>query len=148
MDSLHQVGIKAAPEVIYQAITAQAGLQGWWSEHSKAEGTVGSVNEVSFYGGMVVFRLRNAELDEDKKVVWSVEGGPPPWLNTKISFTLSPGEGPNVGQTMIDFAHRGLELPEAAFAGINYTWGWYLSSLKFFAEKGEGMPHTDADMAG
>ena len=48
----------------------------------------------------------------------------------------------------MDFAHRGLEMPEPAFANINYNWGWYLTSLRFYLEKGEGMPHTDADMAG
>lgn len=147
MDSLHQVGIKASPEAIYKALTEQDGIQSWWSEHTKAEPVVGSLNEVSFYGGMAVFMLRNAALASGEKVVWAVEGGPPPWVGTEITWTMSPGEGPAEGQTILDLAHRGLNLPEGPFASINYTWGWYLTSLKFYLEKGEGMPHTDADMA-
>lgn len=147
MDSIHQVGIKAAPEAIYKALTEQDGIKSWWSKYTKAEATINAVNEVSFYNGMVVFKLRNAELITGEKVAWSVEGGPPPWIGTKITWTMSPGEGPAAGQTIVDFAHRGLDLPEVPFASINYTWGWYLTSLKFYLEKGEGMPHTDADMA-
>ena len=147
MDSIHQVGIKASPEAIYKALTEQGGIKSWWSEHTNASPTVDFVNEVSFYGGMTVFMLRNAELIPGKKVVWAVVGGPPPWLNAEITWMLSSGEGPMEGQTILDFAHRGLNLPEGVFGSINYSWGWYLSSLKFYLEKGEGMPHTDADMA-
>jgi len=147
MDSLHQVGIKASAEAIYRAVTEQDGIKSWWSEHTKAEATVGFVNKVSFYGGMVVFMLRNAALTAGEKVVWVVDGGPPPWLGTEITWTMSLGEGPQEGQTILDFAHRGLDMAEGPFASINYNWGWYLTSLKFYLEKGEGMPHTDADMA-
>ena len=148
MDSIHQVGIKATPEAIYAALTEQDGIKSWWSEHTTAEAVPNAVNEVSFYGGMAVFKLRNTKLKAGEKVVWSVEGGPPPWMNTEISWEMSPGDGPMTGQTVVDFAHRGLELPEKPFGNVNFTWGWYLTSLKFYLEKGAGMPHTDADMAG
>lgn len=147
MDSLHQVAIKAPPEAIYRAITEQNGFKSWWSEHAEADPAEGGLNEVSFYGGLAVFKLRNTALLADEKVVWAVEGGPPPWIGTEITWKMSPGEGAAAGQTVLDLAHRGLELPEGPFASINYTWGWYLTSLKYYLEKGEGMPHTDADMA-
>jgi len=147
MDSLHQIEIAASPEAIYSAITEQSGISNWWSEHTKAEAKVGFLNEVSFYGGMVQFQLRNETLAAGESVVWAVEGGPPPWIGTKIRWSLSPGEGPSAGKMVLDFAHRNLELPEKVFASINYNWGWYLTSLKFYLEKGAGMPHTDADMA-
>lgn len=44
-------------------------------------------------------------------------------------------------------AHRGFVSTEGNFASVNYNWGWYVSSLKFYLEKGQGMPHTDADMS-
>jgi len=147
VDSIHQVGIKAPAEAVFEALTEQDGIKGWWSEHTRAEPAVGAVNEVSFYGGMAVLMLRNAALTPGKKVEWAVEGGPPPWIGTAISFNMSAGEGPSEGQTILDFAHRGLEMPEGAFGSINYNWGWYLNSLKKYVEEGQGMPHTDADMA-
>jgi uncharacterized protein YndB with AHSA1/START domain len=141
-DVLHQVGIKAAPQQIYTALTETDGLKSWWSEHSHTEAKVGSVASVSFYNNAVTFKLRIAELAPGNKVVWAVEGGPPDWANTKITWTISE----NNGQTMLHLAHRGFASTEGNFANVNYNWGWYVTSLKFYLEKGEGMPHTDADL--
>jgi hypothetical protein len=68
--------------------------------------------------------------------------GPPDWLDTTITWSLTADEG----QTMLHFAHRGFASMGGNFAGVNYNWGWYITSLKFLLEKGEGMPHTDADL--
>ena len=142
-DVLHQVGIQAVPETLYAALSQKEGLKSWWSEHSDIEPTVGSLARVSFYNNMVTFKLRIAELEPNKRVVWAVEGGPPDWANTTITWTISEQDG----QTMLHFAHRGFASTEGNFASVNYNWGWYVTSLKFSLEKGKGMPHTDADMA-
>lgn len=139
-DVLHQVAIQATPAQLYAALTKENGLKNWWSEHSTVEG---SLTSVSFYNNMVTFKLRVAEQEPNSKVVWAVEGGPPDWANTTITWTI----GEHEGQTMLHLAHRGFASTEGNFAGINYTWGWYLTSIKFLLEKGKGMPHTDADMA-
>lgn len=141
-DVLHMVGIKASPIQIYTALTEESGLKRWWSEHSQASPKKDALNEISFYNGMAVFKLRVADLVPNKKVVWKVEGGPPDWAETTITWTISESEG----QTMLHLAHAGFASTEGNFASVNYNWGWYLTSLKFLLEKGEGMPHTDADM--
>ncbi len=71
-----------------------------------------------------------------------MEDGPPDWADTTITWTLSENEG----QTVLSFAHSGFASTEGNFAGINFNWGWYIISLKFYLEKGKGMPHTDADL--
>ena len=142
-DVLHHAGIQAEREQIYAALTQEKGLKSWWSQHSTIEPTVGSVASVSFYNNMVTFKLRIAELEPNSKVVWAVEGGPPDWNNTTISWTITEHEG----QSMLHLAHRGFASTEGNFAAVNYNWGWYVTSLKFFLEKGKGMPHTDADLA-
>ena len=141
-DVLHQVAINATPAKVYQAITEEAGIKNWWSEHTQAQPTLNSIASVSFYNNMVTFKLRLAELQENSRVVWAVEGGPPDWADTTIAWTLSEHEG----QTMLNFAHRGFASTDGNFASVNYNWGWYVTSLKFYLEKGAGMPHTDADM--
>jgi len=141
-DILHAVGIGAAPEDVYKALTEESEVRAWWSEHSDFEPTVGSLASVSFYNNMVTFKLRVTELAPAQKVVWSVEGGPPDWANTTITWTLAAENG----QAMLHFAHRSFASTEGNFAGVNYNWGWYITSLKFYLEKGEGMPHTDADL--
>ncbi|KAA3642998.1 MAG: SRPBCC domain-containing protein [Chloroflexi bacterium] len=142
-DVLHQVGMSASQEQLFSALTQESEIKQWWSEHSSFKTEVGSEASVSFYGGMVEFKLRVAELEPGKKVVWNVEGGPPDWENTVITWTLSEGEN---GQTSVHLAHTGFPSTEGNFAGVNYNWGWYMTSLMFYLQKGEGMPHTDADM--
>ena len=139
-DILHQAGIQATPQQLYIALTQEAGLKSWWSEHSAIEGDLATV---SFYNNMVTFKLRITESEPNSKVVWAVEGGPPDWANTTITWAISEHEG----QTMLHFAHRGFASTGGNFAGVNYNWGWYVTSIKFYLEKGEGMPHTDADLA-
>ena len=141
-DILHQVGIQASSEKLYAALTEIEGLKGWWSEHSSIEPKEGSLASVSFYNNAVTFKLRLAQLIPNKKIVWAVEGGPPDWADTTITWTLSENEG----QTMLHLAHRGFASTEGNFASVNYNWGWYVTSLKFYLEKGKGMPHTDADL--
>ncbi len=139
-DVLHMVGVNATPEDLYMVLTEEKGLRSWWSQHSHVDGD--NLN-VSFYNNMVTFNLRVAELDPNRKVVWAVEGGPPDWADTTITWTISVNEG----QTMLHLAHRGFASTGGNFAGVNYNWGWYVTSIKFLLEKGEGMPHTDADLA-
>ncbi len=141
-DILHQVGVQASQEEVYSALTEQAGLKSWWSEHSVIEPTVGSLGRVNFYNNAVTFEFRVEELVPGEKVVWAMEVGPPDWLDTTITWSLSADQG----QTMLHFAHRGFASTDGNFAGVNYNWGWYITSLKFLLEKGEGMPHTDADL--
>jgi uncharacterized protein YndB with AHSA1/START domain len=145
-DILHLVGVQADRKRVFEALSQQADLQGWWSQFTEAEARVGAVNRVSFYGGMVVFELTVEILTPGERIVWAVTGAPPDWMGTKITWTLSDGEGPAAGQTMIHFAQTGFESMEGNFASVNYNWGWYLTSLKFYLEQGEGMPHTEADM--
>ena len=145
-DILHLAGIKAEPNEVFEALTHQDHIRSWWSQFTEAALEVGALNVVSFYGGMAEFKLRVQELVPGEKVVWAVEGGPPDWMGTTITWTLSEGEGPAAGQIMVHLAHRGFASTGGNFASVNYNWGWYLTSLKFYLEKGEGMPHTEADM--
>lgn len=141
---LHQVGVGESKGDVYTALTTQEGMQAWWSQHSETQAEVGSVARISFYNNMVTFELKIEELVADEKVVWAVTGGPPDWMNTTITWNLAEENG----MTMVNFSHEGFASMDGNFAGVNYNWGWYLTSLKFYLEKGEGMPHTDADIPG
>lgn len=141
-DILHRVGIRARAADVYAAITEPSGLQGWWSQHSKIEAVVGSQAAVSFYNNAVTFLLDITDLQPDKHVGWAVAGGPPDWAGTTIEWSL----GEQDGQTTVDFAHRGFADMGGNFPSVNYNWGWYLTSLKYFLEQSKGMPHTDADV--
>lgn len=138
-DVLHQVGINSSRAELYEIVTTEKGLQSWWSQHSKIEGDKVTV---SFYNGMVTFVFQVTESKPNEKIVWEVQGGPPDWANTTVTWTIFEVDG----QTMLHLAHRGFASTEGNFANVNYNWGWYVTSIKFLLEKGEGMPHTDADL--
>ena len=142
VDILHEVTIAASPEKVYQALTDQSDLQGWWTEHATAKAQTGTVSEFSFYGGMAVFRLNVDELEPGQKVYWSVKEAVPGWDNTRITWDLAENEG----QTTLRFGHRNWASTDGIYASVSYNWAWYMTSLKAYVETGTGTPHTDADM--
>ena len=141
-DILHEVTIDASPAKVYQALTEQSGLQGWWTEHTKAKAQTGTISEFSFYGGMAVFKLSVDTLEPGDKVYWGVEQGPPGWENTRITWDLS---GDN-GKTKLLLGHRDWASTGGMYPSVSYNWAWYMTSLKQYVETGKGTPHTDADM--
>ncbi len=52
-DIVHSVDIGTTPDRLYEAITTQKGLTGWWTPQVKAEPTVGALNEFHFMGTTV-----------------------------------------------------------------------------------------------
>ncbi len=70
-DILHRVGIKAAPEKVYNALTEHAGLAGWWTKETDAEPRVGAVLEFRFRRSRL---KRHENPGTDSKQASSMEG--------------------------------------------------------------------------
>jgi uncharacterized protein YndB with AHSA1/START domain len=65
----HEVGIKASPEAVYQALTDAKGLAGWWTSDTRGNGSeVGGTLE--FWFGESCHSFVVAELRPDKLVRW------------------------------------------------------------------------------
>lgn len=141
-DILHEVTIEASPAQVYEALTEQSGLQGWWTEHTKTKAQTGTVSEFSFMGGAVVFKLSVDALEPGQRVQWGVEQGPPGWENTHITWNLTAEED----NTKLLFGHRDWASTDGLYPSISYNWAWYLTSLKSYLETGQGTPHTDAEL--
>jgi hypothetical protein len=60
-DIVHSVDIETTPDRLYEAITTQKGLTGWWTPQVKAEPTVGALNEFHFTGTTLKFRVDKLE---------------------------------------------------------------------------------------
>ncbi len=128
---LHYITIQAPPEQVFEAITTQEGLQGWWTDDTVAEPRVGSVAEFGFYNRAVVFRMKVEALEPAKRVRWNCIGGPEEWIGTEITFALAPAEG---GGTGLHFDHAGWRYAEGEYRGCNTTWGHLMFYLKQYAE--------------
>ncbi len=49
-DIAHELDIAASPEAVFDALTTQAGLAGWWTTDCFAEPTVDTISEFGFGG--------------------------------------------------------------------------------------------------
>ena len=135
VDILHRVGVVAAPEAVYDALTTVEGLSAWWTEDTKGSAGLGGTIEFRFppVGG---FDMEVIEADRSKRVIWCVVDGPEEWVGTTIEWELSQaGE-----YTIVLFSHRGWRVPVEFMNHCSTKWALFLMSLKSLLESGEGQP--------
>ena len=157
MPTINQaVLIGASPQAVYNAITAQEGLSGWWTPAAKAQATRNSIACFPFGKGyskeMAITALQPFEL-----VQWNCIKGAAEWVGTHISFKLVPGSKeslattypeilgqieqlPTTEGTLLLFQHADWKAATLMFAECSYTWGQFLRSLKLLCETGKGKP--------
>jgi uncharacterized protein YndB with AHSA1/START domain len=134
-DILHRIGVNnLSPEDVYEAITTLGGLSKWW-----ASDTTGSVA----IGGVIQFRFANGgidvdvtELDQDRRVRWTVVDGPEEWIGTVINWDLTQADD----YTIVLFSHTGWREPVEFMYHCSTKWAIFLMSLKSLLETGVGNP--------
>lgn len=139
--------VQAPPRRLYQALTTQKGLQGWWTEHCSVGDGVGARS--TFYFGETWKIMRTASLKADAEVRWTCTDSriaapglkrADEWIGTDIVFRLSPrGE-----HTLLQFEHIGLTPQIECYALCASGWHQFLGSLKQYAETGKGAPYAEA----
>lgn len=130
----HNVIIKTTPAKVYEAITTQEGLANWWAKQTIAKPEVGFVNIFTF--GTFRNEMKVTILNPNKKVEWKCINSIEEWIDTNILFDLEDKEG----HTLLRFTHSGWRAVTDTFAGCNYDWGRFMTSLKLFCETGTGTP--------
>jgi uncharacterized protein YndB with AHSA1/START domain len=133
-DIKHKLTIKATPDIVYNAITTQQGLESWWAKQTVAKPEVGFVNIFTF--GTAKNEIKVTALERDKKAVWNVIHSAEEWNGTSIWFGL---EGKD-GKTILRFAHDGWRAETDFYAECNFAWGQFMMSLKSYCETGKGNP--------
>jgi len=133
-DIRHNVAIKATPEKIYEAITSQEGLSGWWAKQATAKPEIDFVNVFTF--GSFRNEMKVTVLRPNEKVEWQCINSIEEWIGTKISFDLEAKDG----RTLLRFAHSGWQAVTDTFASCSYDWGRFMTSLKSYCETGAGTP--------
>lgn len=130
VDLYHEMIVNASPERVYDAITTQDGLRGWWTADSTAEPKVGTVAQFGFTKRKLVFRMRIDELVKPKRVVWSCLGDWEEWVGTRLTWEITPEEG----GTKLRFIHAGWRSTDGVLASCNSTWGELMTRLKGHVE--------------
>jgi uncharacterized protein YndB with AHSA1/START domain len=159
-DIRHELIIGAPPEKVYEAITGQQGLAGWWTPEATAKAEIGSVARFPF-GPDYFKEMKVTELTPAEKVTWNCISGATEWVGTTISFNLLPGDkktfstsrpevSDQLGQqngdgalTLLVFHHDNWKAYTPMYAECNYTWGRFLRGLKLFCETGKGLAWPD-----
>jgi uncharacterized protein YndB with AHSA1/START domain len=130
----HKLVIKTTADKIYEAIITQEGLSAWWAKQTIAKPEIGFVNIFTF--GTFKNEMEITELIHNKKVEWKIINSIEEWVNTTISFDLEEKEG----KTILRFTHAGWRAATDTYAGSNYDWGRFMTSLKLYCETGTGTP--------
>lgn len=131
----HRFLIESPAEKIYNAITTEEGLSGWWTPDTKARPEVGSVACFAF-GPDYFKEMKITELEPFNKVKWLCLKANEEWLGTTITFELKP----HAKGTVLSFHHDGWKEYTPGFASCSYDWAIFLRSLKFLCETGKGFP--------
>jgi uncharacterized protein YndB with AHSA1/START domain len=157
MNICHRIIINAPAEQVYEAITTQDGLAGWWTSDIKVKPAVGNTARFSF-GPSYFKEMVITALMPGKQVKWNCVTGAGEWIGTDITFQLQSGDSDSLlaahpemeGQlqqqktlhngTLLIFNHNNWKEATPMYAECNYTWGQFLKSLKLFCETGKGLP--------
>jgi uncharacterized protein YndB with AHSA1/START domain len=138
-DIKHLLVINSPASKVFKAVTETKGLMGWWTAGASAEPTLNSTAVFNF-GDSFHNEMKVVELVPGKMVRWLCEKGDKEWIGTTIIFTLKENED----KTTLTFEHNGWENTTDFFASCNYNWGWYMTSLKDYCEKGKGRPFPES----
>jgi uncharacterized protein YndB with AHSA1/START domain len=133
----HRLLIKAPVEKVYEAITTQKGLAGWWTTETIAKPEVGSIMKFSF--GDYQKEIKIEELKPYSKVRWLCIKAFPEWIGTTLTFELEP----HAKGAVLFFHHDGWKEYSNEFASCSYDWALFFRSLRFLCETGKGFPYPD-----
>ena len=136
MVDIHQtLRIIAPADRVYQAITEQEGLRGWWTRQARAEPVVGHVNEFPFASGDFN-AMRVFTLEPVSRVEWECVEGAGEWIGTRIVFQLEP----DGDSTLLRFSHGGWREDTPFYRMCRRAWEYYMTSLRSYCEGGRGRP--------
>lgn len=140
MNIEHKLSIKASASSIYNALSTEKGISGWWAKKAEVATEVGGTSLLSFnkQGTIVEMSFQTILLEPNKKVVWKcIENANPAWLNTEIISEITA----HGDVCEVNFTHAGFDSKwkdQEAFTMTKATWSHFMDSLRSFCEKGEG----------
>ena len=143
VDIIHRISIKAPPAKVYAALSTVDGVAGWWTRETSGESKSGGTVQVRFRSpagkevGKMEFEV--AKLAPDEGVHWRFKSGPPEWIGTDVTFSLSQAGD----HTLVLFGHRNWREAVEFTAHCSMKWATFLLSLRELVETGKGKPAPD-----
>jgi uncharacterized protein YndB with AHSA1/START domain len=122
---------------VFRALASEEGLSGWWTTKVRVDGDrMHFTFEDPFHPVM-----RVTARDEPRALGWTFEGGHDPWNGSSFRFDLREEDGTT---GLLFRMSYGQELPDEQYGVYNFSWAYYLDSLRLLCEDGKGKPFTPA----
>jgi len=135
---LQSVDIKSSAAAIYEALTTEKGLAGWWTETVQVEEGVGGVIDFTF-GAAFNPNMRIMALEPNERVEWTCVGGHEPWQDNTFEFRIDE----RASMCVLFFTQAyARELSDEEYGRYNFNWGFYLESLRSLVQAGRGTPYN------
>ncbi|MBL0170352.1 MAG: SRPBCC domain-containing protein [Gemmatimonadaceae bacterium] len=131
--------LRDAPTV-FDAMTAPAGLDGWWTLDSEGLPVLGAQYRFGF-GPSCQWTGEVTRCEAPRAFEWTMRDADADWTGTRVGFTLKDIRG----GTLVEFFHRGWPLENEHFRGSSYCWASYLRILRRHLEHGEHVPYEQRD---
>lgn len=136
----HRLRIGAPANKVYDAITTQEGLAGWWCRDTTAKPETGTVARFVFSPDYFK-EMAITELQPLRLIRWTCTKGYEEWIGTRIAFELQP----DGDTTVLSFHHEGWTDYTPMYMACNYHWALFMRSLKLLCETGKGRPDPEHD---
>jgi uncharacterized protein YndB with AHSA1/START domain len=141
------VEIAAPAATVFEAITTEKGLKGWWTTTCEVGMGIGS--RATFRFGKTYNVMLTEKVTFNREVVWKCLeqhheaaelNRKDEWAGTRVTFKL---ESHSPSSTVLHFEHEGLTPQLECYRICEQGWGHFLqSSLKKFVETGKGEPFS------
>jgi uncharacterized protein YndB with AHSA1/START domain len=145
MEIKNILAIKASAQMVFNAISTDKGVKGWWAKSSVIGEKEGKLTLLKFDknkdGNITDMLFKTTELIPNKKLVWEcVDNGNPAWIGTKITYELTEQNN----ETGLHFSHSDFDEKwkgKEPFEMTKGGWlGYFLPSLVSFCEMDNGHP--------
>lgn len=128
----HLFHINAPKEKVFEALTTIKGLNGWWTNNTTGDCTVGGI--IQFRFGDFGPDMKVKEITPNESVTWECVGENDGWRGHIFSFHLDTNEN----KTKVRFEQSGWNETEDFYASCNFSWGRYMESLRQLCQTGKG----------
>jgi uncharacterized protein YndB with AHSA1/START domain len=135
-DIFHHFPIKAPAERVFQAVSAPAGLDQWWTKRSSGRPAPGAEYEL-WFGPAFDWRAVVSRCAPSAQFELEMTRAPEDWQDTRVGFALSEKDG----VTQVRFHHLGWPDANEHFRVSCYCWAMYLRLLRLYVEHGEVVPY-------
>ena len=136
MESIrHLFHVNSTAQIVFEAIVNKDHLKKWYTNDIEGESKLNS--RLTFKFGDVGYSVELLEIIDNKFLKWVCVDADEVFKEVIGHETTFDLEQVN-GKTRIRFSQSGFSEKNDLYAGINYSWGKYLESLRQYLQTGIG----------